>query len=302
MTRSAPAISAVVHTFNSAATVREAIGSLRPWVDEVLVVDMHSDDDTQEIAESMGARVMLHERLGYADPARAASVAAAKGDWIMSLDSDEVVPLRLSQRLREVASGSEADVVNIPTLTYFFGRTPMGGGWHPNDDAHFRFFRKGALLFSPQVHTAPATAPGARVMTLAYEPGLAIVHFAYPSVAGFVERMNRYTSLEAAQADPDVPAFRHVARRVVRDGWHRYVEQRGFRDGFQGIALALLMMMYSCLTWLKRYERKMGLSENAVRAAYLAEARRLVEEYPAVPVPSAAISRGERHHAPTRLS
>jgi glycosyltransferase involved in cell wall biosynthesis len=289
VTRPTPAISGVIHTLNSAATVREAIGSLLPWVEEVLVVDMHSDDDTQEIARSMGARVILHERVGYADPARAASVAAAKGDWIMSLDSDEVVPLRLSQRLREVAFHSEADIVSIPFVTYFFGRIAMGGGWHPNDDAHLRFFRKGALLFSPQVHTAPAIAPGARVMTLEYEPGFAIVHFAYMNVAGFVERMNRYTSLEAGQADPDVPAFRHVAKAAVLDGWHRYVQQRGFRDGFQGVALALLMVMYSWLTWLKRYERKIGLSEEAVRAAYLTEARRLVGEYPADPRRRAAL-------------
>jgi glycosyltransferase involved in cell wall biosynthesis len=281
MNRSAPFISAVINTLNSATTLREAIGSLLPWVDEVVVVDMHSDDDTQEIARSMGARVIPHERLGYVEPARVASVAAAKGDWIMILDSDEVVPLRLSQRLRELALASEADVVSIPTVNYFFGRMVVGGGWHPNDDAHLRFFRQGALLFSPKVHSTPATALGARVITLEYEPGLAIVHFAYLSVAGFVERMNRYTSLEAGHAGSDVPAFRHVAIGTVRDGWRRYVEERGFRDGFQGIALALLMVMYSWLTWLKRSERKLGVSEQAVQAAYLAEARRLVEEYPA---------------------
>jgi glycosyltransferase involved in cell wall biosynthesis len=293
MTRSALVISAVINTLNSAATIREAIGSLLPWVDEVVVVDMHSDDDTVRIASSMGARVILHERVGYVEPARAASVAAAKGDWIMILDSDEVVPLSLSERLRELALASEADVVSIPTVTYFFGRIAMGGGWHPNDDAHLRFFRKDALRFSPQIHSTPGTTPGARMMTLEYKPGLAVVHFAYGTVAGFVERMNRYTTLEASQADPDVPAFRHVARGAVRDGWRRYVEQRGFRDGFHGIALALLMTMYSWLTWLKRYERKIGLSEEAVRAAYLAEARRLVEEYPAEAGPQAAISRAD---------
>jgi glycosyltransferase involved in cell wall biosynthesis len=59
-------ISGVIHTYNEATNIANAIGSLLPWVDEVVVIDMHSEDGTQAIAERLGARVVLHERLEFA--------------------------------------------------------------------------------------------------------------------------------------------------------------------------------------------------------------------------------------------
>jgi glycosyltransferase involved in cell wall biosynthesis len=85
-----PRISAVFNTFNEEKRLRFALRSVKPWVDEIVVVDMHSSDATRTIAENFGAKVFLHEPLGYADPARAFAVAQATGDWILMLDADRL--------------------------------------------------------------------------------------------------------------------------------------------------------------------------------------------------------------------
>jgi glycosyltransferase involved in cell wall biosynthesis len=82
----------VINTLNEERRLPYALRSVQDWVDEIVVVDMHSDDKTVEIAEAFGARIFTHERVGYADPARAFAFARATGDWILILDADELVP------------------------------------------------------------------------------------------------------------------------------------------------------------------------------------------------------------------
>ena len=85
-------ISVVINTLNEERRLPYALRSVQDWVDEIVVVDTHSDDKTVEIAEEFGARIFTHERVGYADPARAFAFARATGDWILILDADELVP------------------------------------------------------------------------------------------------------------------------------------------------------------------------------------------------------------------
>src|SRR5450759_1251360 len=91
-------ISAVINTLNEERNLPFALRSVQDWVDEIVVVDMHSEDATRDIAKQYGARVFLHERLGYADPARAFALEQAVGDWILLIDADELIPAPLSER------------------------------------------------------------------------------------------------------------------------------------------------------------------------------------------------------------
>ena len=85
-------ISAVLNTLDEERRIAFALRSVRPWVDEIVVVDMASSDRTVEIARSFGAHVASHARTGFVEPARAFACAQAAGDWILVLDADELVP------------------------------------------------------------------------------------------------------------------------------------------------------------------------------------------------------------------
>jgi glycosyltransferase involved in cell wall biosynthesis len=297
-------ISGVVNTRNAAATLAEALQSLAPWVDEIVVVDMHSTDATREIAAREGARVLLHEPVGYVEPARKWSIEQTTGDWIVVLDADEIIPLRLSERLREIASSDEADVVNVPEFNYFFGRPMLHGGWHPDEQRHLRFFKRGAVTPSVEVHAHPHISDGARLLELKYEPGLGIVHFAYSTITQFVDRTHRYTSFDTGE--PPRGTLR-LMRHAAGEARGRLFNRAGFRDGSRGVVLALLMGIYEGTLWLKRselhrpeatksrkmiagvmnatavvlkcYEARRWGDPEEIRKEYLAVARSLVSEY-----------------------
>ena len=274
-------ISGLIHTLNEEDHLRYALGSLRPWVDEVVVVDMHSDDRTAEIAESLGARVIQHERVGYADPARAFGVVQCRGDWVMMLDADELVPEPLSRRLLEIAHAERYDAVDIPRRNYLLGRPMRATGWGLDQDRHIRFFRPEAVTFSPDIHAFMAPAPGARVVRLEPDERLSVVHYNYIDLSDFVDRLNRYTTIEAQQAaERGARATPMMAlQRAVLEFGRRYVRAHGYRDGWRGFYLSVLMAGYRFVSVAKQHEAESTGGAAAVRKAYRRDAERWLAGY-----------------------
>jgi len=279
----APTISAVINTLNEEKNLPLALGSVRPWVDEIIVVDMYSDDRTVEIARDFGARVFSHERVGFADSARAFALEQASGDWILILDADEVVPRPLSERLRNIACSNSTDVVRIPWLNYLLGAPLMHTSWGPEQDTHLRFFKKDCVRATSDLHNYLHPVAGARVLKLWFEPGLAIVHFNYVDSQHFIEKLNRYTTIEANQLferGERITPVGALARGIWEFG-RRYIKDGGWRDGWRGFYLSLFMVFYRIATAAKCEElQKMG-SRESIENLYQGEAKRVLQEYEA---------------------
>jgi glycosyltransferase involved in cell wall biosynthesis len=283
-----PRISAVINTLNEEKNLAFALRSIQSWADEIVVVDMHSDDSTVEIAREFGAKVFLHERVGFADPARAFALERASGDWILILDADEVVPLPLSKTLLRIAASDSADVVSIPRLNYLLGTPLMHTNWGPDQDPHFRFFRKGSLRTTSTVHNYLHPVPNSRVLKLKFEPGLAIVHFNYADSAQFIERLNRYTSIEATQAiergEEITPGGALV--KAAKGFVLHYIRGRGFQDGWRGFYLSLFMSFYRIVTAAKLQELKTLGQRERIESGYRQEAEKILKAYGKPPSPA----------------
>jgi glycosyltransferase involved in cell wall biosynthesis len=273
-------ISVVINTLNEERRLPYALRSVQGWVDEIVVVDMQSDDRTVEIAEASGARVFAHERLGYADPARAFAIAKATGDWILILDADELVPPRLARRLSNIAAADEADVVDLPRFNYLLGEPLAWTGWGPAQDHHQRFFRRGWVESTGDIHNFLRIREGARVLRLAPDRGLALVHFAYTDVSDFIERLNRYTTIEAVGRT----AGRHRVRRAraiaatILEFTNRFLRHKGYRDGWRGFYLAGLMAFYRFAVYAKEQESTSIGTREDVEHLYEAEAERWLSD------------------------
>jgi glycosyltransferase involved in cell wall biosynthesis len=274
-----PTISVVINTLNEEHRLPFALRSVRDWVDQIVVVDMHSDDRTVAVARDFGAEVFMHERLAYADPAREFALAQATADWVMVLDADELVPYRLSRRLQEVAAADEVDVVSIPWQNYLLGAALEHTGWGPGQDRHHRFFRRGSVSARPDIHDYLHPEPRARVLDLPVEPGLAVVHFNYRDVTQFVEKLNRYTSVEATANPGDRGGPGRAMLRMTREFARRYIRRGGYRDGWRGFYLSALMAMYRLVVAAKREELRRNGPAEEVDKAYREIAERVLAEY-----------------------
>lgn len=274
-------VSVVINTLNEERNLPFALRSVCPWADEVVVCDMQSDDRTVEIARSYGATVCFHERVGFADPARAYAISQARHDWVLVLDADELIPRELSAVIARLVAGDEAEVFRIPRLNYLLGAPLRHLGWGPDQDAQLRLFKKSSVNVTPDIHNFFHVKEGAREKRLRYAESGAIVHFNYIDLTHFIEKLNRYASIEAKQAFArgERASFRKALTSSLREWASRYLRNGGTKEGWRGLYLTAMMSMYRFAIQGKLTELETGNAEAEVRQRYVAEAERYLSAY-----------------------
>ena len=107
-------ISVVIHTYNSEKYLERCLESVKD-ADEIIICDMHSTDRTIEIAEKFKCKIVYHENVGYAEPARNFANSQVTSDYFLILDSDEYASSGLLQYLRAyIERNNPAGGVRIP--------------------------------------------------------------------------------------------------------------------------------------------------------------------------------------------
>lgn len=254
-------ISVVINTRNEENNISYCLESVA-WCDEIIVVDMESEDSTVAIARRYTDKIFTHEKVLAFDIARKFAVDQATGEWILLVDADELVPKTLAKRLREIAVNDEADAVQIPFKNYLLGRWNRYTGWWP--DYHCRFFKRSVMDFSEHVHAYQHLNDSARKLYCPAEERYAIHHFAYTDVRQFIEKLNRYTTIEAHHLRDEKRPFRYakVFSAGLGEFYNRYFRCRGYKDGARGLFVSLMMGMYRMISYVKLWE----LYENEVEA------------------------------------
>lgn len=237
-------ISCIIHTYNSEKHLRECLSSVS-WCDEIVMIDMYSTDQTLEIAKEFGVKIYMHENLGYADPARAFGLSKCSYDWVLALDSDELVSDKLKDKLISSIKENQYDVFKISFRNFFFGRELLGSGWGYKDQVIARFFKKGYLNYGTEVHNFNKIEPHAKVGKIIGRE-VSIVHFNYDSVSQFIRKLNTYTDNEVKSTKYNYkgkPAFK-IIYHFFRELLGRFIYKKGYKDGWLGLYLALGMAFY----------------------------------------------------------
>lgn len=244
-------LSVVINTFNEAKNIQKAIESVK-WAGEILVCDMYSEDKTAEIAQKLGAKVILHKKEGYVEPARNYAISRAASEWILILDADEEIPVGLAEKIREFINKPDSEFVKIPRKNIIFGHWMQASFWWP--DYQIRLFKKGAVVWSDKIHIQPETK--GEGLTLPAEEELAIIHHNYQTVGQFLERMNRYSDIEATGLIKDGYKFewRDLIQKPLGEFLSRFFSNKGYQDGLHGLALSLLQAFSFLVVYLKVWE------------------------------------------------
>lgn len=248
-------ISAVILARNEERNIRYCLETVR-WCDEIVVVDMQSSDRTVEIAREFTERVFFHEIVTAFDIAKKFAVEQAKGEWVLLIDADEMVPPALADALRELILADRSDVVEIPFKHYIMGAWVRHSGWGYTPLP--RLFRRGAIRIEKTIHGYMQIEAGARVQRLTAAENNCIIHFNYTDSRHFMEKLNRYTGVEAEHLFERGRQFSYgsMFRAALREFHGRYVKGRGYRDGVRGFALSAMMAFYRILTYIKLWEMR----------------------------------------------
>jgi (heptosyl)LPS beta-1,4-glucosyltransferase len=243
-------LSAVVITKNEERHIGECLACLG-WADELLVVDSFSVDRTTVNAETAGAKVYQRPFVSFPQQ-RNAALALAQADWVLFVDADERVTPELGAEVRQAISGSAEKVDSsvagywIPRRNIIWGRWIKHGGWYP--DYQLRLLKRGRATYDErrQVHEVVVLDGDAAYLAEC------LVHYNYERLGQFFAKQAQYALLEAhSMLRAGVhPRPRNYVLQPLREMYRRYVQLRGYRDGWAGLLLAVLLGYYNLATYL----------------------------------------------------
>lgn len=115
-----PTLGVAIIAHNAARRLAQCLDALA-FADDIVVVDGGSTDDTVEIARAHGARVIVAADWPGFGPQKNRALAALSTDWVLSIDTDEVVSDELAASIRAALRAPQADVYAIDRLSAFCG-------------------------------------------------------------------------------------------------------------------------------------------------------------------------------------
>lgn len=184
-------ISVTILTKNSRQYLLEVLESLIAF-DEVVLFDTGSNDGTIEIAKQFPNVIVHQGRFAGFGPTHNHASSMARHDWILSIDSDEVVSSELKKEIEQLRLESGC-VYAFPRHNYYNGKWIKWCGWYP--DRQFRLYnRKNTRFTDVQVHEAIIVQRMQKVYLQS-----PLKHYSYAKVADFLNKMQSYSSLFAKQ-------------------------------------------------------------------------------------------------------
>jgi glycosyltransferase involved in cell wall biosynthesis len=246
-------ISVTILAKNNEKYLNEVLESLSSF-DEVLVYDNGSTDATMEIARNFNnVRLVEGPFMGFGSTHNKAS-SLAKHDWILSIDSDEVVSKDLATEINALAL-DEACVYSFPRHNYYIGKFIKWCGWYP--DRQYRLYNRTKTQFTNADVHEQVIVEGMKHLPLKNP----IKHYSYSSVEEFLTKMQCYSNLFARQncgkkRSSPIKAFLHGIFAFAKS----YFIKRGFLGGYEGFLISAYNGHTAFYKYMKLYEANKNMA------------------------------------------
>jgi glycosyltransferase involved in cell wall biosynthesis len=280
-------VSVIIPAKNEAGNIRCCLDHLK-WADEIYLVDSQSTDGTIEMAQEKGAKVVqFYFNDTYPKKKNwALQNLPFRNEWVLIVDADELIPPELAEEITTVIQRHNGyDGCYINRRFFFLGRWLRHCGYYPS--YNLRLFKHHLGRYEKMLAKGAGDNEVHEHIILQGKTGYLrqeMLHFAYPDIATWVEKHNRYSSWEAEleerfrSGDPEGKEnvmdrgvrckrllkriYLRVPFRFVFRFFYAYIWKKGFLDGKAGFIFCVLLSFYDFLSWAKAYERKIRPLES----------------------------------------
>lgn len=245
-------LSVIIITKNEEKNIANCLESVK-WADEIIVVDVLSQDNTVEIAKRYTDKIYFRKWTTFEEQ-RSFALSLGKCDFILILDADEILDEELVDEIKKILRSEEDyDGYFIMIQVYFLGR-PLFYSQRPSP--HIRLFRKdkGFVVIKPgqRAHEYYGVHGNTRLI------GGKIQHCTAHTVAERLEKVNRY-SYYWAEERAEHGNHRYLPAKAVffliKSFVGNYFIRRGFLDGFPGFIWCALKALENFLNYAKLREK-----------------------------------------------
>lgn len=235
-------ISIVMLSNNSSETIKESLDALIAF-EEVVVIDTGSKDNTIEIVKSYKNTKVFQENFQGFGVLRNKGAQLAKYDWILAIDSDEVIPNDLSREILKENLNPE-NIYGFYFHNFFNKKHIKCCGWYP--EKHLRLYNKRQTGFSDSlVHEKLID----KHLNIKYFKN-PIFHFSYRKIDDFLQKMSKYSSLFAEQ---NKNKKKSSLSKAIIHGFFAFFKSYIIKRGFLAKKEGFIISLYNANTAFYKY-------------------------------------------------
>ncbi|NNM23252.1 MAG: glycosyltransferase family 2 protein [Flavobacteriaceae bacterium] len=236
-------ISALAITLNEAEHLEQFIKSL--WfVDEIIIVDSFSEDDTVAIASKFDKVTVVQREFDNFSDQKNFAISQASSEWLVFFDPDEEISREMGEEILATLQDPKAMAYAVKRELYFMGKRIKYSGFQT--DWVIRLFHKEHGRYNGNlVHeTLMVSGTTAKLKTR-------LPHHTYKSFDDYTAKLHRYSALQARMMyeKRKRPNLFHFLFRPLYRFWHQYLLRLGILDGKEGFILAYI----NAFSVFKRY-------------------------------------------------
>ena len=243
-------ISAVILVKNAEKTIAECLESLSTF-NEIVLLDNGCTDDTVAIATKFpNVKVFSEPNFCGFGTMKNIAVSYASNDWILSIDSDEVLMPEIVGKINAMQLNDNT-VVALSRLNYYGDRCMKCCGWYP--DYVWRIFNRKYTRFNENiVHEGVEILPDTEKISIKD----AIKHYAADSIESIIQKMNRYATLSAQEkhAQGKKASVTGAIFRFIHTFNMNYFFRKGIFYGYRGFVVSVLNASGAYYRYMKLYE------------------------------------------------
>lgn len=233
-----PTLSVAMIVKNEAQDLAACLDTVKDWVDEIVILDSGSEDNTQQIAEHYGAKWFVNTDWQGFGKQRQLAQQYVTSDYVLWLDADERVTPELKRSILDALRVDRPNTVyKIARLSEIFGRQIRHSGWYP--DYVVRLYRTDFAGYGDElVHEKVHYPKHANVEKLQGD----LLHYTYKDIHHYLVKSAGYAKAWAIQRQRKgkkatiFQGITHGISAFVK----MYILKAGFLDGKQGLLLAIL--------------------------------------------------------------
>jgi glycosyltransferase involved in cell wall biosynthesis len=235
----APTFGVVAISKNEEREIGPFLAHLLPWVDEIILVDDGSTDNTVPLARAAGPKVKVIEQPmqpeeGFAGQ-RNRGIQEATADWLLHMDIDERVPPELAAEIQQAIWEPGRDGFRYRRLNFFLHRPMYGGGW--NRWNRVQLARRGKHHFRNPVHEECIVETSASGIGQLQHP---MWHLNDENYRERMRKSFQYCQIEAEELMHQQRVhWYHLLLMPLKAFVKVYIARAGFRDGTPGLLIAL---------------------------------------------------------------
>jgi len=248
-------LSVVISTKNEEKNIKECLESVK-WADEIVVVDDMSTDKTVEICKEYTSKIFIRDSQGDFHRNKNFGAEQVSGEWILSLDADEIITSELAEEIQKAIQDKEILGYYLKRKNFFIGKWIKGCGWYP--DYIIRLFRRGITRWPLLIEDFHGTPEIREKEKIGYLKNV-FLHYSYTSFNQYLEKFNLYSSALAKQEfnrGVKINFLIHFLFKPAFIFFRKYILMAGYKDGFRGFFISIASALTIFMTYAKLWEKQ----------------------------------------------